>query len=249
MKKFLLLFILAAFFYSAQSQCTPDTAINSAGGYLYPVVLPFATAGVQYSQVLTFRVPLDTFINVAGTNITARVDTAQLINIYGIPTGYSYQCNIAGCYWLGGSIGCAKLSGVSDTSTIGSYSMLIAILSYVRLGNNAPYTYLQRVDTSSYIFKIQAATGIFEIEPYVMLKAYPNPVNDKLTIELNDIKTNNNTIEVFDNTGRKVFVKEFSKPSVYAYKEEVDLSNLSKGLYTVVLTTDDKIQRTKVIRF
>jgi len=249
-KSLLILFVIFSIVQSAKSQCTPDTAINSAGGYLYPATnLPFATANVQYSQVLTFKVPLDTFITVAGSQITARVDTAQLIHIYGIPSGYSYQCNIAGCYWLGGTLGCAKLSGIADSTKVGSYSMLIYILSYVRLGNNAPYTYIQRIDSSSYTFKIQAATGIFEIEPYVQLKAYPNPVNDKLTIEMNDIKTNNNTVEVFDNTGRKVFVKAFSRPSVYSYKEEIDLSNLAKGLYTVVFTSDDKIQRTKVMRY
>lgn len=247
MKKLILIISLLTFGFQinlAKAQCTPDSAIYAAGGYLFPAKIPFATAGVHYSQVLTFKIPHDS--TVSGINV--HIDSAQLLNIYGIPSGYGYQCNKPNCAWAGGTIGCALLSGVSDSTKIGSYTMYVYVKTWVEIGNTPPLTSSQRIDTSSYTFKVLSATGIFEVTPYQQLKVYPNPVNNILSIELNDVKTLHNTLEVFDATGRKVFAKEFSKPSVYTTTENVDLSNFPSGIYSVLLTTDAGVSVKKVVK-
>ncbi len=248
MKK--ILQIIALFIFSSQinfvaAQCTPDTAIYAAGSYLYPAKIPFATVSIPYNQILTFKIPLDSVIS----GINVHVDSAQLYKIYGIPKGYGYQCNKTNCAWPGGTIGCALLSGLGDTSMIGSYTMYVYVETFIRIGNFAPYTLTQRFDSSSYTFKVLLYhDGVFEVSPYQLLKVYPNPVNDFLTIELNDVQTNHNTIDVFDATGRNVFSKAFTKPTIYTTNERVDLSTYPKGLYTVVLKTDDQTSIRKVLK-
>ncbi|MEI6595182.1 MAG: T9SS type A sorting domain-containing protein [Bacteroidota bacterium] len=248
MKKLLLiitLFILSAQINFVLAQCTPDTSIYATGSYLYPAKIPFATVNIPYSQVLTFKIPLDSFIS----GIKIHVDSAQLYKIYGIPSGYGYQCNKPNCAWNGGTIGCALLSGLGDSTMIGSYTMYVYIETFIKIGNNPPYTSTQRFDSSSYTFKVlRYLDGVFEVSPYQQLKVYPNPVNDFLTIELNDIQTNHNNINVFDATGRNVYSKEFSKPTIYTTTERIDLSIFPKGLYTVVLKTDEKTSIRKVLK-
>ena len=68
-----------------------------------------------------------------------------------------------------------------------------------------------------------------------------------LNIELNDLRADKNVIEVIDVIGRKVFVKEFIKPLSYNTTEKVDMSGFAKGLYTVVLTSGDKVAIKKVL--
>ena len=228
---------------SVRAQCTPDSAIFAAGGYLFPAKIPDATVKVPYSQVLTFKIPHDSIVS----GINVHVDSAQLIKIYGIPTGYGYQCNKTNCAWQGGTIGCALLSGIGDSTMIGSYTMYIYVETWAEIGTSNPTPY-QRIDSSSYTFKILSPVGIFEIEPYQQLKVYPNPVNNMLTIVLNDIKTIQNKIEVFDATGRAVYSKEFNKPSVYTTTEQVDLSVFPVGLYTIVLRTDENVCIRKVLK-
>jgi len=251
MRKLLLIitaFILSAHIYSAKAQCTPDSAIYSAGSYLYPAVLPFATATKPYTQVLTFKVPKDTTVLFSGLNVQVHVDSAKLIYITGIPAGYTYQCNNPSCTWNGGTLGCALLSGNSDTSKVGSFPMMVYVYTWAEIGASAPYTPYTRTDSSSYTFKILSPTGIFSIEPVVQLNAYPNPVTNILTIELTNIHSQKNTVEVFDPTGKRVFIKEFERVSAYQLSEKIDLSTYANGLYTVVLRADDKVSIKKILR-
>lgn len=251
MKKSYLLIVLSIFIFinkNVYAQCTPDPYINTLGSYLYPEVLPFANPDVPYSQVLTFRVPLDTQMVYGGFLVDAHVDSAQCIFIKGIPKGYSKQCNNPLCIWQGGSLGCARLYGIGDSTMLGTYPMMVYVYTWVRLGKNPPYTNITRIDSSEYTFKIVLPSGLFEVEPLRHLKAYPNPVNDILNIELTDIKTANNNLIVFDQTGRKVFEKNFGRPDSYYTAEQLDLSVYSKGLYTVVLKTDDKVTMKKVLK-
>lgn len=242
---FLLTVLAAGSMSTANAQCTPDPAINSTGGYIYPPKLPFAVANEQYNQVFTFRVPLDTTVVQSGLTVPVHVDSAKLVYISGRPSGYNYQCNTPGCVWNGGSLGCALLSGIGDTSKVGEYPMRVYVYTWAKLGSGGtPY---ERIDSSDYTFKILRPTGMFEIQPLVRLKAYPNPTKDMLTIELRDIQGSNNQLEVFDASGRRVFHKMFGRPSVYASSEQVDLSELSKGLYTVVLRSDEHTSITKVL--
>ena len=251
MKKLFLLitlFVLCSHKNFSSAQCTPDNAIYTTGSYLYPAVLPFATATIPYNQILTFRVPKDTTIDYGGLSVPVHVDSAQLIYITGIPAGYTKQCNKTTCTWDGGTLGCALLSGNSDTTKVGSYPMWVYIYTWFEFGVTPPYSFGTRIDSSLYTFKILSPTGIFTIEPILQLNAYPNPVTNILTIELTDIYSKKNSVEVFDPIGRRIFIKEFDRMPAYQLTEKIDMSTFSNGLYTVVLRTDDKVSIKKILR-
>ena len=55
------------------------------------------------------------------------------------------------------------------------------------------------------------------------INVYPNPTNEKIFIS--NLKENNVTLKVFDISGKEVINKKVSN------KEQVDLSQLSKGIY------------------
>ena len=64
------------------------------------------------------------------------------------------------CAWNGGTIGCALLSGLGDSTMIGSYTMYVYIETFIKIGNNPPYTSTQRFDSSSYTFKLPAIMDV-----------------------------------------------------------------------------------------
>lgn len=240
--------LLSMMFYqnTARAQiCMPDSAIGQL--YIYPPVLAFAVAGYYYSQVLTFRVPRDTIISTIVGDIPAVVDSAEVLAILGMPPGYYYECAKPVCRWPGGSLGCALLAGTSDSSgtAVGSYPIKVYVGSWVTAAANQFY----RIDSSSsYTFKVLPYTGKFEITPYRMLNVYPNPAKDFINIELYDIQAENSKLAVYDAQGKCVFEKMIPKPNAYQYNETVSLSNLPRGIYQVVLTTDKGNAMSKVIK-
>ena len=244
MRKILL--IIALFFgiqVGVNAQCTPDTAIG--GRYMYPEKLANAMAGYYFSQVLTFRVPSDSTIIYLGNQIHAIVDSAKVVIVLGIPTGYNFTCTPSSCTWLGGHMGCALLYGnadKNDTSIIGEYKLQIAVQTWFHaLGSN-----YNRIDTTSYVFKILAYNGIFKVSELKPLTVYPNPSDGNFDIELRDIQSNNNVLEIYSMDGKKVYEKQFDKPSQFLTKETVHLNTDSKGIYFVRLQTGGSVLQQKV---
>jgi hypothetical protein len=73
----------------------------------------------------------------------------------------------------------------------------------------------------------------------------PNPANDKVTINLNQIDLSNSTatVSLYDLTGRKVLSKNAITGTF-----ELDLSNLSKGIYTLTIQSDSFMYNERIIR-
>ena len=72
---------------------------------------------------------------------------------------------------------------------------------------------------------------------------YPNPVNDNLTIEF--IKPNlYEELKIMDNIGKVIFQKEISSSMI----ENIDMSKFSSGLYSFMLSGDQKTRVTKVFK-
>jgi hypothetical protein len=66
-------------------------------------------------------------------------------------------------------------------------------------------------------------------------RIYPNPVNNKLTIELQDNCIHNNEIRLFDNVGRLILNEKFQ-----GFKHTLDLGNLFPGTYLVKVTVNNE---------
>ncbi|MFN9581399.1 MAG: T9SS type A sorting domain-containing protein [Bacteroidota bacterium] len=91
-------------------------------------------------------------------------------------------------------------------------------------------------------------TGGFEVTPYKLLNVYPNPTADVLNIELTGMTTTNNRLAVYDAQGKCVFEKVLSKPDTYQYTESISLADWPKGVYQVILQTENGNTISKVIR-
>jgi hypothetical protein len=249
MKKLIVLCAIIAFGLQPvfAQPCVPNTEIGSA--YLHPPELPFAMVGYDYSQVLTFRVPRDTFIVQNTLRIDVVIDSARLLFIGGMPSGFSYVCNAPRCTWMGGTLGCALLEGRSDSTDqiAGEYRIRVYVESYISFLDPGSPTFNRIDSSSSYIFKVLPFNGGVEITKYQKLVAYPNPVHDKLTIELRDVDTDDNLIQVLDMQGRIVFEKEFAKPEVFLNTYQVDMASYKPGIYQVLLKSGDTYSRTKVL--
>jgi hypothetical protein len=64
------------------------------------------------------------------------------------------------------------------------------------------------------------------------LKVYPNPTKGSIVIEVPAEWELQNTLQIFDHTGRKVYQKQ----NLTAGKNTITLPKLSAGLYEVVVT-------------
>lgn len=80
------------------------------------------------------------------------------------------------------------------------------------------------------------------------LTIYPNPANEKLTIELQSEKSTYPEIKIFDLTGKLII--KFEKQCFYEqeiFKAELDISDLSTGIYFVKLIQGDTTFTEKLV--
>ena len=70
------------------------------------------------------------------------------------------------------------------------------------------------------------------------MKVYPNPVHDIATVDISTGKSNTNLmIVITDISGKVVYKKNFVSP-INNIKDDVNMSNLIKGLYIVTVYFD-----------
>lgn len=92
---------------------------------------------------------------------------------------------------------------------------------------------------------VSLCTGVQEIPVIVesAIKVYPNPAENYIEV-YNTISTTKTTVNVYDVTGKLITTKE-----AIFYKEYVDMSKYSKGLYFIeIMEGDKRIFKTKIIK-
>ena len=77
---------------------------------------------------------------------------------------------------------------------------------------------------------------------------YPNPIKDRITLEINSSKQGSaNRYVIYDVQGNVIVQKELGT-SLERYVENVDLSSLPSGLYVVTLTSGEVTTHKKIIK-
>jgi hypothetical protein len=222
------------------AQCTPAASLPSAG--IFPDSFANATVHVSYNQVIQFMVNTDTVF----TGVPAKIDSLRILNVIGLPAGFTYQCNKPACNVNGGEVGCASLGGT--TSQAGLFPLKVAIQVKGRidiLGSwiAAPTQY----DTNSNysIRVINPAAGVFEVVDRTRpLYIYPNPARQRLYIDAKQVLTDRASLSIVDLNGRVVHQETID---VYA-NPSVDISALEAGLYYVEVNNGSMIYRSKFMR-
>jgi hypothetical protein len=90
--------------------------------------------------------------------------------------------------------------------------------------------------------------GIKEATIQSSLKIYPNPSNgNEVTIEFNATANKGTaSIEIVDITGKAVKTYNYKNVAAGNFKQQLDVTNLSNGLYFVNIISDGKIASNKL---
>ena len=70
---------------------------------------------------------------------------------------------------------------------------------------------------------------------------YPNPASNNLTVDLGDLNEVNTTIKLYDSSSKLVFEKQSTSTLT------LDVSDFAKGMYSLELSTDEKVLRSQVL--
>ena len=85
--------------------------------------------------------------------------------------------------------------------------------------------------------------GMTVLEGELSIQFMPNPTTGQLTMEVGQL-VNDAILEVFDNSGRRVFRQE---SLTIGQQIQLDLSGLADGVYQVRLSTDSAVATQRVV--
>jgi hypothetical protein len=87
--------------------------------------------------------------------------------------------------------------------------------------------------------------GINEDEPKISLSVFPNPINDHLILQVNEVEHSTLNFELCDMQG-----KQLSKGQIIAKQAQINTASLSSGTYfiNVINQETQKVQTFKIIK-
>lgn len=219
---------------SANAQCTPDPQYTNPG--VYPdSATGFLDAHVNcpYEQLITNVVPVDTTTMVGPIPVTLTFDSVVVVNVTGLPPGFSYSCydaqNVTSpldqCAFEGGTTGCISIFGTPQSGDEGTYNLVIEVDAY--LEGSATPTASSVVDYYQIVVDTVCAVTVFEASNTIF-KLYPNPVTESFTLDgLEGL--NVSTISISNTEGK--ILKSFS--GVYSSSFNMNVAELDGGIYFV----------------
>jgi hypothetical protein len=263
MKKFytLLAFVIASFSAFSQATCVIDST-NTDFFSPRPDSIPCIERGNAYNQVIQIHVPdkfdIGPFAGLPAGLILLNVDSLQIDSLTGFPNGLSYALNPANGFFLGGANGCADLTGTTN-DPVGNYPL--DIYGYIAVSGIPPGAGFPP-DTMFDLHQAQGFSNMFQLSVDVInpgdecrpvasgigsfnsnlntfLSVYPNPTSGVFTVKLNTGRRINGEISVLNMTGQTVISQAVDVMNQYA--TVFNLSQLPKGLYTVVVKTTEGI--------
>ena len=187
-------------------------------------------------------VTLDLTINYSNTG----VDVITACDNYTWIDGITYTAsNNTATYTLTNAAGCDSVVTLNLTINYAVYDTIVdtAVNEYVWNGEvyttSGTYQYVGETvngcDSVATLILTIETVGISEADVLESLSFYPNPTSGTITFNCTDIQK----VEVLDAKGRVVMIYESSYM--------IDLSKLSKGYYTMRITTDNGVTIRKVI--
>ncbi len=95
------------------------------------------------------------------------------------------------------------------------------------------------LNVSKYCFN---TTGLEEMENNSLIKHYPNPVSEQLTLEFNNFT--NNKVQVFSLDGKLVIDQEYQNVNFCI----IPMSNLNSGIYIIQITNEESTKSFKITK-
>jgi hypothetical protein len=216
------------------AQCVPDTNVTHNVPGIYPDTianLPHASVGQAYATTIQFKVKTDTVY--LGLNVP--IDSINILNVTGLPAGFSYTCTPSNCSFPGGSDACVYLQGPAPTAAmINTYPIVVSIRAFgVVLGTP---THLD-ADITGYKIVIDTTTGIGGIEAvnFSIGQSNPNPARDIVNIPVSLIRNSAVTISISNLLGKKI-IQQTHNLSRGKNNITLDVHGLQPGIYLYSIT-------------
>lgn len=132
--------VLTLFPLFSSAQCVIDSGVPPIPG-IYPPVLSDADGCEFYEMDVTFFLPRDTSVTVAGQTITVPFNYFSIDSITNLPPGLSWECNLDSCVYVVhpdsanvDTLGCIRIFGTP--STPGYYPMTVHFTANVIVFGN-----------------------------------------------------------------------------------------------------------------
>lgn len=225
----LLLFTLfSGMVMSAQAQCVPN---NDPVVGIEPDTLSVAYVGIPYEQIIYFKMPLDTSIQIGPITVPLIVDSLIITSYSGLPPSFALNCNNPSCTLLGGANGCAAITGTATPDEAGYHQLKVYVTTFV---SDTFGTSIGGVPDSItfYFLDIQFATGIEEIGEggWKLSSLFPNPANDQLTVAVTAPADAEVYLQLTDLYGRLVEQQKWNLKKGMNL-QNIQSRNLPEGLY------------------
>lgn len=219
----------------ASGQCIPDTNITHNDVGIYPdsaTGLPHALTGQPYSTVIQIKVGVDTtFVDpITGFTLPAIIDSIKIINVTGLPSGFSYSCTPSNCVFPGGSDACISLQGPSPSSNmVGLYPIVVQLRGF---GTVFGTPQIINQNDSDYAITIDSTTGIGMIDrnTFTVGQNQPNPAKTYTNIPVAFLRNEQITFTLSNLLGVKVTSGNFTFQRGKSFIP-VDLHGLQPGIY------------------
>jgi hypothetical protein len=192
-------------------------------------------------------------INVSRCNalFTLALDTTQKFKLFLI--NKSTSTSSMKYYWdFGDGSSSTARNPTHKYNTFGKFSICLTLTDSA-INCNSTYCDTLGLDSNGKLLKaggwdlVVLDESIFGVESISKseMKVYPNPANDKITIELSNANIRYDHLEIIGYNGQVVL----SQPiDLVKEKMEVNIENLSKGLYLIRLQNDQGQIYTKMIK-
>jgi DNA gyrase inhibitor GyrI len=167
------------------------------------------------------------------TNGTINLTNATVSWTASGATSYNTRVRVAGTSWAGHNTTSSTSYTFNNLSANTNYEYQIrGICSGEYAGWSATQTFTTGASMIPILFEEVSAKAGFMV--------YPNPTRDQITIEFSTETLQTTKVKVLDMTGRVVKTVE-AVPQAGEHQYTLSLSELSAGMYTVQVYTDDKL--------
>lgn len=221
--------------------CTTDPNLTSPGLYPDTVAnLPVGAETQAYEAVIRAVVPADTQLY----GNTVHIDSIGVLEILGLPGGFTYACGRPSCYILGGTQGCVVISGTPAVGQAGTYPLGIKILIKANF-NGMPISMPDTITGYKIIIQDQSHAG-FEDLTNTSITIYPNPAGEMINVELYSSLNQKGIVSIVDLQGKILQTKPIHvTPGFNTLTLPVD--HLNSGVYFIKTELGTSISRHKVV--
>jgi hypothetical protein len=235
MKVLLLSLFILFLTFSSKAQCTPDTNVSTADIYgpSAEVGLPLGEVGSVYEAIISLNVPSDTTFQ----GNTVSLDSMVLLDITGLPPGFTYECDPEPCVFYGNERGCIKISGLTNDPNDAKVWNLVSNFDFLITFAGFPFNFAEevtdyKIDLTGYpqsINDLQSEDMLFEIDQ--------NPVVLNSMLRMDAPKVGSLSVIIYSLLGTEVFSQ-----NLYNTGNQMELGlgalGLNSGIYFVALRQD-----------